>query len=267
MTFEQCPVGVLLDTDPNCDNMDFYLFFNWEETAPNRFKRQTAQQSFFVWEMPAQMRRRAAQANPRWLMIDLTNRADFSWWEIVDVCAGAFEAGFERVFLSDQRFRDRGYFGTPPPNVKTGRFFSVAEVLPVQPTGWRQGIGPEYEGKGLVRVWACRGMADSPWQLPLEQLGTPIPRAIQIGPGHMPYLTHYIVDFEGQPSDWGWVHFEEDEEPERPEKKIAREAKWRSDMGQRDLALWIWADDRVPYKDIAPLVEMVSRTQWDPNGR
>ncbi len=264
MTFEQCPVGLLLDTDPNCNNMHFCLFFNWEETAPNQFKRRAIQQSYLVDEMSAEMRRRAAQANPRWLMIDLTPRSQFTWSEIVDFCSEAFEAGFERVFLNDRQFRRHACFGTPPPNMKMGRFFSVAEVLPVQPTGWRQGIGPEYAGKGLVRVWACRGIADSPWHLPHEQPGTPVPREIRIWSGPERHLNHYVVDSEGWPS-WGRVWFGREEEPKRLEAAISREAKWRSDMGQRDLALWIWANGRVPYKEIAPIVKVVSRTRWDPN--
>ena len=257
MTFEQCPVGLLLDTDPGWAHRH-YKFFTWAETAPNRFKRPASHQRVERGEAPAEMRRRAAQANPRWLLIVLSHEVDFDWRQVVDVCGEAFEAGFERVFLSD-RHRLRGYGGTPPPNVKTGWYFSIAVVLPVEPTGWRQGIGRECAGKGLVRVWACRGFTDWPWALAKERPGSWRPS--NSGGGRT--RTMYYVDSEGRPYGNGYGV----EKTERIQEMITREAQWRSDMGQQNLALWIWADGRVPYKDIRPLVDVVTQTRWDPNGR
>jgi hypothetical protein len=157
MTFEQCPVGLaLLDRDPNWGNMHLCSFFEWETPGPNRFKRPVDPNLFPAIAMLAEMRRRATTARPPWLFVDMTYRRDLSWREVVEVCAKAFDAGFERVFLRDSRFRLRGWGGPKPPSPtsKSGVFYSVAEVLPVEPTRWRQGTGRENRGTGLVRVWA-----------------------------------------------------------------------------------------------------------------
>jgi hypothetical protein len=188
----------------------------------------------------------------------MTYRRDLSWREVVEVCAKAFDAGFERVFLRDSRFRLRGWGGPKPPSPtsKSGVFYSVAEVLPVEPTRWRQGTGRENRGTGLVRVWAITEGC-GPGSLVKQDFYSGFP------PETDGRVKWFYMDHEGELSEAGLF-----QEFDRCGKEIiAREIRWRRDHGQRNLALWIWADGRVPYKDIAPLVDMVSQTQWDPNGR
>jgi len=257
MTFEQCPVGLaLLDRDPNWGNI--YNFFKWETQGPNRFKRPGDPNLFPAMDMPAEMRRRAATARPPWLLIDPTHRSDLSWREVVEVCDVAFDAGFERVFLRDSKPRSQAWGGSrrPSPDFKSGVFYSVAEVLPVEPTRWRQGAGRENRGAGLVRVWAItEGFG------PLD-LATMDPYVI--GPSATDiHVRWYWVDHEGEVSGEGLF----DRFDPWGKEMIAREIRWRRDHGQRDLALWIWADGRLSYKDLAPMVDMVSQEHWDPNGR
>jgi biopolymer transport protein ExbD len=265
MTFEQCPVELLLAPDPNRGNMHVYNFREWE-ISPNQFKRPGALQRFDAAEMPAEMRCRAAQANPRWLLITMTNESRFTWREVVNMCAAAFEAGFERVFLNTERRVTRFRFGNvaplPPPRIETVPSYSVAEVLPVQPTGWRQGTGRGKKGEGMVQVWAC---LEGETAMDAEEIGYNRPAGIVIPgpePAHTPsVICEYEIGSGGRTWYRGW-------ECERIAGQISRiAAELRAQQTKNDVLLWIWANGKVPYGDIAPVVQAVSQTQWDPNGR
>jgi hypothetical protein len=71
-----------------------------------------------------------------------------------------------------------------------------------------------------------------------------------------------FVDYEGQPG-MPWSSGEKD----RLMSVIEQEINWRRERGESNLALWIWADGEVKHRHTAPLVDLVSQTQWDPNGR
>ena len=264
MTFEQCPVGLeLLDADPNWGNMYGYIFFKWKTQGAYSFSRRGDPNLVVAMDMPYELRRQAATARPPWLLIDPTQRSDLSWRDLVELCDDAFKAGFERVFLRESKWGMQGWAGSGPPprpGFKRGVFYRVAEVLPVQPTRWRQGGGREHEDKGLVRVWVCRE-GQLPWCCPRQRLYTsvPVPHELRLGPEE-PSSPWYSIDHEGELPWWG-----PSEDERRMQEAVRQEIGWRREQGRTGLVLWIWSNKEEPYKQISPLVDLVSQKRWDPN--
>lgn len=249
MRYWHCPVRLSLERD-SPGTILLCRFFELDGNASSQIEASGSPGRIPIWELPVELRGRVAQAKPRWLFIRDCSSGSIAWEEVVRTCRMAFEAGFERVFLGGQRTRVND---AAQEAEKRDRIYSVAEILPVEPTGWRQGIGRENLDKGLVRVWVSTGQ-ESPWRLgmpELGELGTELPQDLDSN------QILYWVDWAYDPL----VRGGSDRLKAKIEDAVAKHRRW-SESNSR---VYVWAAGKVPYSDIAPVVQVVSQTRWDPN--